>query len=222
MLCMFTDMLMAVAFHFWSSKQRVYYKYRSLILITVTNAVIKPAMEITSILIFPDGVAARIYALTAADVLCFGWLFVTMWTGRIKASTKYWKYALNYNIPLVPHYLSQIILNQSDRIMIKMLAGAVKAGIYSLAYTLSALMVVLNQAVLNSFNPWMYRQIKDGKYDDINKISMGLLLMMAAGNLCVILLSPELIAIMAPASYHEAVWRHKRVLYVHEIGRAHV
>ena len=206
MMCMFADMLMAVSFHFWSAKQRVDYKYRSLIAVTIANSILKPAMEITAIALFADNVTARIYALTAADVVCFGALFAGMWTGAKKVSTKYWGYALRYNIPLVPHYLSQIVLNQSDRVMIKRLIGASQAGIYTLAYTLASIMVVLNQAILNSFNPWMYRQIKNRKFQDIGRYSMGLLLMLAGGNLCVIILAPELIAVMAPGSYHEAIW----------------
>ena len=207
MLCMFADMLAATAFHFWSSRQRVYYQYRSLILVTVLNAVIKPGLGIACILLSDDPLSARIYSMTAADLLCFGWFFVRMWTGKKKkVSTKYWRYALRYNLPLVPHYLSQIVLNQSDRLMINYLVGESAAGIYSLAYTLASIVLVLNQAILNSYNPWMYRQIKDRKFGSIGSYSMGLLLLVAAANLCVILLAPELISIMAPAAYHEAVW----------------
>ena len=207
MICMFMDMLAATAFHFWSSRQRVYYQYRSLILITILNAIIKPGLGIVSILLSDDPLSARIYSMTAADLLCFGWFFISMWTGkRKKISTKYWRYALNYNLPLVPHYLSQIILNQSDRLMINYLVGESSAGIYSLAYTLASIVLVLNQAILNSYNPWMYRQIKDEKYGSIGNYSMGLLLLVAAANFCVILLAPELIFIMAPASYREAIW----------------
>lgn len=207
MLCMFADMLAASVFHFWSSRQRVYYQYRSLILVTVLNAVIKPGLGIICILLSDDPLSARIYSMTAADLLCFGWFFVRMWTGRKKKfSTKYWRYALHYNLPLVPHYLSQIILNQSDRLMINYLVSESAAGIYSLAYTLASIVLVLNQAILNSYNPWMYRQIKDQKYENIGSYSMGLLYLVGAANLCVILLAPELISVMAPASYHEAVW----------------
>ena len=206
MLCMFADMLAAVAFHFWSSWQRVYYRYKSLIVLTIVNAVLKPGMGVICILLSDQALSARIYSMTAADVLCFGGLLIWMWSGNKRVSVKYWRYALTYNLPLVPHYLSQIILNHSDRLMIKALTGASQAGIYSLAYTLSSIMVVVNQAILNSFNPWMYRQMKKGKYDGIGRYSIGLLILLAAGNLFVILLAPELIFIMAPSSFHEAIW----------------
>lgn len=207
MICMFADMLVSTAFHFWSARQRVLYEYRQLIVVTIINAITKPLFGVIAILVFSDNIAARIYSMTIVDVACFGYFFVTMFAKKKKKiSTKYWKYALVYNIPLVPHYLSQIILNQSDRVMIKKMTGASDAGIYSLAYTFASIMGVLNQAVLNSYNPWMYRQIKDKKYDEIGKYSVNLLGLIALGNLLVIIFAPELIAIMAPASYQEAVY----------------
>ena len=38
--------------------------------------------------------------------------------GKKFFSKKYWKYALKFNIPLIPYYLSQVVFNTSDRIMI--------------------------------------------------------------------------------------------------------
>ncbi|MCR4690393.1 MAG: oligosaccharide flippase family protein [Lachnospiraceae bacterium] len=206
MFCMFADMLVMTAFHFWSSRQRVFYCYKSLVVITVINAIVKPLSGVIAIYLTKDPLPARIYTMTAADVLCFGWFYYQMWRGKKKVSRKYWSYALHYNLPLVPHYLSQIVLNQSDRVMIERMISSSKAGIYSLAYNLSSIVLVLNQAILDSFKPWMYRQIKKGRYGQIRKVSMGLLVLLAVANLCVILLAPELIALWGPASYSEAVW----------------
>ena len=46
-----------------------------------------------------------------------------------------------FNLPLVPHYLSGAILNTADRIMIEKMVGASAAGIYSLAYSVSLIMI---------------------------------------------------------------------------------
>ena len=107
--------------------------------------------------------------------MCWYLVIDTFRTRGLRISTKYWKYALNYNLPLVPHYLSQTVLNQSDRIMINSIVGSSAAGIYSLAYSASVILTIVNQSVLNSYNPWMYKKIRDKEYDSIGEVSVMLL-----------------------------------------------
>ena len=56
-------------------------------------------------------------------------------------------YALMFNLPLVPHYLSQTVLSSVDRIMIRDMVGKSEAGIYNLAYQISLLMTLFNTAL---------------------------------------------------------------------------
>lgn len=204
---MFVDMYLVTAFQFWSARQRVDFLYRNLVLVTMANALLKPILGIVLVLTFENRVEARILAYVVCDIVVFGYFLVTVFIGkRAKFSTKYWKYALGYNIPLVPHYLSQVVLNQSDRVMIREMVDSSCAGIYSLAYTLATLLLIVNQSILNTYNPWMYKKIKEGDYNSINKISIGLLLLIACLNLLLIGFAPEIIAVFAPKAFYEAIW----------------
>ena len=206
MYCMFVDMLANVAFHFWSARQRVNFQYKALIVVTLANAIVKPALGIIAITLYPDHITARIFTIALADFLTFGYFFFTMFIKKgKKISTKYWKYALNYNIPLVPHYLSSIVLNQADRIMIKSICGESSAGQYTLAYTASSAMTVINQAILNTYNPWMYQQLKKKNYKAIGPYSMKLLLIVAVANMLVIIMAPEIIFILGSEKYKDAI-----------------
>ena len=203
----FGDIVFQTAFHFWSARQRVKFQYRALVLLTLVNAVLRPTLGIYAVLHNADKVSARIYSMVIADALVFGIIFFRMYFHKGKViSTKYWKYALAYNIPLVPHYLSQIVLNSSDRIMINQLVDSGKAGIYSLAYSAAAILTIVNQSVLNSYNPWMYQKIRDKEYRNIGKVSCLILILIASLNLVLIICAPEIIAVMAPPSYYEAIW----------------
>lgn len=209
MLLMFIDMYMVTAFHFWSARQRVNFEYRNLIIVTLVNAILKPTIGIIAVYntCETDKVFVRIFVYALCDVLVFGWFFLTTFLGKgQKFSTQYWKYALGYNLPLVPHYLSQMVLNQSDRVMIKSLTDAGSAGIYSVAYTAATVLLIINQAILNTYNPWMYKKIKAGGYVSINNISIGLLVLIATLNLVLICFAPEAIKILAPKKYYEAIW----------------
>ena len=207
MCMMFADILVQVSFHFWSARQRVQFKYRLLIAFTLANAILRPTLGVIAITLLDDKVFARISTMVLADVLIFGCFFLGMFIKKgKKISFKYWKYALMYNLPLVPHYLSQLVLNQSDRLMIKHLVGASSAGIYSLAYSSAAILTIVNQSITNSYNPWMYQKIRDKQYTNIGKVSYSTLGIVGFLNLFLIICAPEIIKIMAPPSYYEAIW----------------
>ncbi len=205
-LGMMTDLFFVMSFRFWSVRKRVDYEYKRMVFLTLFNALLKTGLELFAVIKFKNGAAGRIYALVIADVISFGWLWVKMFIDTIKDfSPKYWKYSLGYNIPLVPHYLSQVIMNQSDRIMIKDMCGEDEAGKYSLAYNLATAVQILSQAILNAYNPWMYQQIKKKNYKEVNAFSMLLLYLIAALCLMLMLLAPEVMWIFAPQDYYEAV-----------------
>ena len=52
----------------------------------------------------------------------------------------------------------------------------------------------------------MYKKIRDGEYKNIGKVSYTLLCIVAALNIILMICAPEIIAIMAPPSYNEAIW----------------
>lgn len=205
---MFIDILMATAFHFWSTKQRVEFKYRALVIMTMLNAVARPAAGIVAIYLFPAyKLEARIYSMVLVDVCTFMPFFISFYTKGIHVfTTKYWKYALAFNLPLVPHYLSQIVLNQSDRIMIKHMQGSDMAGIYSLAYSVASVMTILNTSIINTLTPWMYKKMKREQYREIGTNSTLILVMIAFANFALVSFAPEVVAIMAPKEYYDAIW----------------
>ena len=90
--------------------------------------------------------------------------------------------------------------------MIRSMVGLSEAGIYSLAYSAAAILTIVNTSILNTYNPWIYKEIRDKKYDNIGKISNTILLIVCFLNLLVIICAPEIIYIMAPSSYHDAIW----------------
>lgn len=207
MISMFICMLMTSTFSFWSSRQRVDFKYHKLVLLTLLYSIATPMFSIFIMLRSTDKVNARIFATTVVEIITFSGLYIyQFWKGKTFYNKKYWHYALKFNLPLIPHYLSQIVLSQSDRLMINAICGSDKAGIYSLAYSVSMVMIVVNTALLNTLNPWIYQKIKKQQYSDISHVSYLCLLLVASANIILIGFAPELVAIFAPQEYQEAIW----------------
>ena len=191
---------------FWGNEQRVSYRYRKLVVYTIIVAVAKPAVGILLVLNCEDSVTARIVGVAAVELLATFWMFIEqIKKGKRLFSTKYWKYGLLFNLPLIIHYLSSTVLSSADRIMIRDMVGYSEAGIYSLAYSVGSIMILFNSALSQAMSPWIFQKIKERKIQDVAPVAYASYMMIAAVNLLLILFAPEVVAIFAPASYSAAV-----------------
>lgn len=126
--------------------------------------------------------------------------------GKTFYNKKYWTYALGFNLPLIPHYLSNYVLNQSDRLMIGRMVGTAQAAYYSVAYTISSMMMLVMTAINNSLTPYIYKSIRDGKTKDIRKVANGLVVLIACLCMCVMAFAPEVIYVFAGEKYMDAIY----------------
>lgn len=206
MILMIVTIWITAVYNFWAGEQRTEFKYAKLVALTMLATVIKPIIAVVLMLNTEDKVTARIASSVVIDVLFYGGFFFSqVWRGKKLYSKKYWKHALNFNLPLVPHYLSQIVLSSSDRIMIKNMTGASEAGIYSLAYSVSTIMSLFNTALMQTIEPWLYKKIKNDEIEDIKTIAYPSFILVAALNLFLIAFAPEVVRIFAPDEYLGAI-----------------
>ena len=206
-LAMFAMIWATGAFNFWAAEQRVVFSYRKLVIVTIIVSLAKPVVSIVFILLSEDKVTARILGLMCVELMGYFWCFIIqMARGKKFFSAKYWKYALLFNIPLVPHYLSQTVLNSADRIMIRDMIGSAQAGIYALAYSISQIMMLFNQALIQTLTPWIYQKIKADRPDEVPRIGYIALILIGFVNLILIILAPEIVAVFAPKAYYDAIW----------------
>ena len=197
------------AFQFWSSEQRVKNKYRLLAALTLIVMFAQPALGMILVILSSADhkVSARILGMLIVNVAAYTWcFFVQMKHGKKFFSRKYWLYALKFNLPLLPHYLSQTVLYGSDRIMISRYINDDAAGIYSLAYSVAMIMTMFNTTLNQVMAPWIYRKIKEKRPQDMTHVMYTAILVVAAANLILILLAPEAISIFAPPGYAGAKW----------------
>ncbi len=207
-IAMFTEFLFSPAFALWSSRQRFDFRYRTLVVVTVLMSVLSPAIGVGAVLLSSAHKAeARVLSYVGVQV-CIGIVLcaVNFYKGKSFYVKSFWKYALWFNIPLIPHYLSMSVLGQADRIMIGKMVGLSQAAIYGLVYSISQMMNLIIFAVNNSFIPYSYKAIKNKKFKDIGKTANVLLLMWACMLVVIICFGPEIIRIFASSDYYEARW----------------
>lgn len=207
MLLLFIYFIVYPAFSFWGTRQRVEYKYRPMVIVTVFISILTPVLSIL-LLQYTDLRAKALILGFLASQCAVGLIFYIyhFLKGRCFYDKCYWEYAAKFNIPLIPHYLSLIVLGQSDRIMIQHFCGDSDAGIYSFAYQIASAINVLISAINGSRVPWTYEQLRARVYNGLKKITNVLTVMMAGITVMICLISPEVISILGTDDYLAAVY----------------
>lgn len=207
MLAMLLIIWSSSAFTFWMTTQRNQFRYRKLVVVTSIVSIVQPLVSIFLVINAEDKVTARILGMALVEVIAYSGFFVAqMLRGKKFYSGRFWKYAVLFNIPLIPHYLSNSILGSSDRIMIQNMVGVSEAGIYSLAYSISQIMQLVNDSLNKTMSPWLYQKIREKNYKAMSKVVYPSLVLIAAANLALIAIAPEIVAIFAPPEYSEAIY----------------
>lgn len=192
----------------WAVQQRVDYAWKPLVILTLVVTVVKPALGMAAVVATDAFKAeARIVSAVAVDALAYsGFFFHFIRRGKTLFDREYWKYFLAFSIPLIPHFLTRIVLNHSDTLMIKALCGQSEAGVYNLAHSLAWMLTLVTNALLNTINPWVFQRIKAREFGKIGGAAYLTSALVAGAGLCLTCVAPEVVRIFAPADYHEAVW----------------
>lgn len=204
---MFIEMAVTPALSFWSGRQRFEYKYRKLVIVTLCKSIINPVLGLIMVSLAEDKATARILSVAIVEVCFCGVIMIYQFLkGKCWIDKKYWKFALGMAIPLLPHYLSGMILNKGDQIMISKMVSTSAVAFYSVAYNIGMLVQIFTNAISNSFTPWIYQRIKADKYEKIPETINFLMLLVAAISLCLMLLSPELVLLFGSSGYASAAY----------------
>lgn len=185
------------------------YRYSSFLKISAFNAVANMGISVLLIMtVFRnDRATGRILGnvIPVAVIAC-----VIIWYFWRKAAPrfniKYTKFAVSYSLPLIPHGISQVILAQFDRIMIKELIGPSQAGIYSFAYNIFSIINVTSNSLDNVWGPWFYERMEQKDYGSIKKYSSKYAFGMLMFSVMVMLAAPELVKILGAREYWDAMY----------------
>ena len=207
MLAMFIELLFIPALELWSSQQIFNYKYKKYVFLTIAMSVFSLGGGVIAVLYSSEKLEARVYTDVLSKALFAGALFILIFkSGKCFFSRQYWKFALLFNLPLIPHYLSTFILNQSDRVMIGRMVGNSQAAYYSVAYTISTMMILITGAINNSLTPYIYRALEKNNEKSIKDATKPILILVAALCFITMAFSPEAIRIFGGEKYLEAIY----------------
>lgn len=192
---------------FWMTEQRVAYKYKNLVFLTLCIAILNPLLGIIGICATKSHHVEMRVLGGLVVYLIFGIFFYVqnLKKGKTIYNREYWSFAFRYDGPLLPHNLALSILGQSDRIMINSIVGASAAAIYSLAYSVSMTLQIVKDAIRDAMMPWIYSKLQSKEYDDIRETVNVVLVGVSLISFLFIAFAPEVIAIMGSKEYADAI-----------------
>ena len=121
-----------------------------------------------------------------------------------KYNKKFWKFALTYSLPIVPHGISQVLLGQCDRIMISNMVGNSETGIYSLAANLKLVLMVISTSISISWSTWFFAKLENHESDDIKKNANLLVGVFLIFTVTLMTFTPEIIYVLGGKEYNLA------------------
>lgn len=192
---------------FWSVRQRVEYKYIKMVIVTLVIAFLIPGLSL--FLLYYTGLREKavIWGYLIVNIIIGMFFYIYNFIkGKVFYSRIFWIKALKFNIPLIPHYLSLIVLGQSDRIMIQKMIGEEEVGIYSLAYQISMLMTIIISGIDGALVPWEYENFSKENFKKVSNICIKIAVIVGVLIILAILISPELVMFLGGEKYENSIW----------------
>lgn len=185
------------------------YSYKSFLRISFINAVSNILLSILLIVFIykTDRYVGRIIGTVLPAILITIFIIVKFFRqSKPKVNKEYWKWGLNYSLPIVPHGISQVVLNQFDRIMINAMVSSASAGVYSFAYNIFSIITVTSNSLVTAWEPYFYEKMHNKEYASIEKRSSLFILLILLFSIGVMFISPELALILGTKKYSASVY----------------
>lgn len=113
----------------------------------------------------------------------------------------YWRYAVIISLPSIFHTLSDLILIESDRLMLTWMVSAEVTAEYSVIYNVGYIVSAIYQAANGAWTPWFYQKTAEEDAQAVRRYQGYYMLLFSLFTVGIMTISPELIKIISPSNY---------------------
>lgn len=188
---------------------QVQYHYRARAVLKAAMAIVRMLLSVALILspfVFQNAAdMARVVGIALVAGGVGGVLLLRiLLKGRRFIDWTCWRYALRFGLPLIPHMIMSYVIAHSDRVLIDRYVGRAETGLYTFAYQLGEIAMLVKYATDPAWVPWFYRQMEKGSYAHIRRRSsqyiMGYFVLIVG----LILAAPLVVRILSATDFIEA------------------
>lgn len=193
------------------SGERFFYGYKTVFLVNTLSSVISPVLAIIFIRLFSPQAKMRIAATLAVSGAAALFLFLRsvkkggargFSLSKAKSDVKR---LLGLCLPLLPYYLCRTAIGVTDKLLITNSYGKGALAKYSVASSLGLAPTFLVSAIGYAVSPWIMRKLKLGEGEKCKRVAGAAVISLYSVGLIINILSPELLSILAPSGYGEAL-----------------
>lgn len=195
------------ALNLWTAKQRYECSYKKLVFVSLLYSVLVFVVSVVCVTVSENkGIVKILSTALVTSMIGGALLYSNISTAEEKVNAEFMRFAAKYNFIMLPAFLSVIILNQIDRVMIDNMISRDAAGVYSVSYNAAYMISIVSSAINATYNPWLMQKVKDGNYKNVDRIGTtvtGVLLLVV---FAFIFCAPEFVKIIATKDYYDAIY----------------
>lgn len=208
MLLVIIECFVHPAYNFWMLRERYEYRYIRSVIVVLLLTVFNAGLGVLAVLSLPGnkGIIRIITNVSVYFIIGIILYIINFKKGINNAKKEHIKFAILFNLPMIPHYLSMYVLHQMDRVMIQKMVGIVQTGIYSVASSIGNVMNIISSSFVNALTPWYYNKLEDNKFNEVKKILVPVMIIMNGLVFMFLLVVPEIMHLFAPSEYFEAIY----------------
>lgn len=175
-------------------------------ILSVAVSVSTIGLSVLLIHVFPSEINywGRIIGQSAVYTVLGFAIFISIFkSGKTFYNKEYWKFTLPIALPTVFHSLANIVLHQSDKVMLQSMVSNSAVGIYALSCTFSGVLNTIWNALNKSWAPFYYEYTRMGQIDEMKKHARNYIELFTILSMGFILLAREVFHIYAKSSFWE-------------------
>jgi len=178
-------------------------------LVTVAVALLTLGASLLLVILLPKEI--NYYGRIGGNALIYGiaGLAACFWIlrkGKVFYHRAYWKFCLALSIPLALQSLSDLLLGNTDLIMLRHIWGDSASGIYGLALSFSGIIFSLFCALNNSWVPFFFEESRRKNHDQVAEQAKNFMELYTVLSVGFILVAPEVYRIFASSDYWDGIW----------------
>lgn len=193
-------------FNAWTVRMQYDYKYKPLVIITLIYTFCSSFGGVLMVFFVSRTAEARVFSqIIFLALICLLISIISIAKEKKFFCKDIWLFNLSFSIPLIPHYLSEVVLQSSDRIMINNLCNSSEAAIYSVAYAVGSLINLIASVANSAFVPFQYQKIKSEEYATLAKTTNYVIGFVAICLCGLMLFGREIVLIFGGEKYSDSV-----------------
>jgi O-antigen/teichoic acid export membrane protein len=173
---------------------------------TLSQTIFDFALSYILVVIYQFGYIGRlegIYGVYGILSIIGVYLLIKMdYIGNI--TFRYTKDILNYGVPLIPHAVSGTVMAMSDRYFISYYVGNDEVGLYTIAYQISALMLLISMSVNQAWSPMLFKLLKEKNIQKVMQITVYLFIMFTLIGIIIYFLQGLLFQVFVDENFYQA------------------